>query len=490
MMNPQATAVKTMKMFRVLFLVLVCAELCNSANPGVKIRVTKKGIDYANSVAQRLLTQQLRTLGFPNQSSQSGKTSISVTNIRVEGVSIPSSSIALSPQRNGLTWAISNFGITVRANYRAVKRGWIRLSNSGSLRASVSGVTVRETLAFGRSSSGRPTISHAGCSGSVASVSVRFYGSWSWLINLFRRRIGRSFRDQLRPEICKQVIKLVNGKLQTSLAGLPVTADVANNFSVDYRLVTSPRVTSDYIEISHKGTVYSKSNRREPPFSAQAIPPWTSNSRMVYVWVTQYSFNTLLYQAHTSGMLKYQVTRNQLPVNSRSYLDTTCPGACIGNTIPQTLARYPRTSVEMSLESAAMPKATMTFNRLTIDVSFKVEAKVRFSNNAVNNLVSFNVNASLTFKPNIRRENLNGEVTNYSLRLSDIKFANDQVLATPAQLDTVLTRVLGLTVIPKLNVLAARGVQLPAPGDARFTNSYISIRQGYLMIGTDVAMTL
>ncbi|GFR73702.1 lipopolysaccharide-binding protein [Elysia marginata] len=54
----------------------------------------------------------------------------------------------------------------------------------------------------GRSSTnGSPTISHAGCSGSVASVSLRFGGRLKWLINLFSDSMGRDLRDELRTEV-------------------------------------------------------------------------------------------------------------------------------------------------------------------------------------------------------------------------------------------------------------------------------------------------
>ncbi|KAK3777256.1 hypothetical protein RRG08_061717, partial [Elysia crispata] len=127
---------------------LLCVGLCASTNPGMKIRVTRNGINYMNRVAQGMLRERFQAVRFPDMSSSSGKTSFSATNIRVLSVSNPSSSISLRPDRNGLTWTLSNVGISLHANYRAVKRGWIRLSSSGSVSAFVSGASMSMTTGF------------------------------------------------------------------------------------------------------------------------------------------------------------------------------------------------------------------------------------------------------------------------------------------------------------------------------------------------------
>ncbi|KAK3785871.1 hypothetical protein RRG08_061787 [Elysia crispata] len=150
--------------FAVIFL-LVGAELCASKNPGTS------------------------STDCPSASATSAFYSISN----------PTNRVSLRPHGSGLTCTLSNLGISANANYRAVKGGWIHISNHGRISASLRDVSISETVTFGWShSSGRPTISHRSCSSRINSVGVRFYGRWAWLINLFRRRLSRRFKDMLQ----------------------------------------------------------------------------------------------------------------------------------------------------------------------------------------------------------------------------------------------------------------------------------------------------
>ncbi|GFR73698.1 bactericidal permeability-increasing protein-like [Elysia marginata] len=182
-----------------------------------------------------------------------------------------------------------------------------------------------------------------------------------------------------------------------------VSASVANDFLIDYSLMSNPKVTSSYIEFAHKGTVYPKSTRREPPLTAQTIPPVNYNSRMLYVWLTQYSFNTLMYQMQTSGMLRYQIAKAQLPSDCRSYLDTTCTGICLGRAFFLVGVFHSHKTMELSVQSTAMPKATMTNSRIKIAASFKIQAGLRYTSNTVRNLFSLTV-VCLICKQNIDEE--------------------------------------------------------------------------------------
>ncbi|KAK3792188.1 hypothetical protein RRG08_061802, partial [Elysia crispata] len=334
---------------------------------------------------------------------------------------------------------------------------------------------------------GQPTISQVTCSSRIYSVFIYFKGRWSWLINLFLGMITRTVKNALQDQICRQVQRIVDEKAKTALASMKMTSDFGRYFYISYNMIAPPRVTSSYLEIWNKGTVYSKSGKREPPFSPQTIPA-SDSTRMVYFWITQYSFNTLLYQAYTSGLLKYQVTKPMLAPGDQPSVDMICGQNCIGAAFPQDANKYSGSSVDVGLESAALPTATLTTNRLTIDISAAVDLRVRSPSNRLTDLATLNVSVSLTFEPNVRGSILGGRITRHSLELSDMRLANGGILKTPPVLDTILTRLVGIAVIPKVNVLAAQGVQLPSADGFSLRNTGLNIKQGYLMIGTDMAV--
>ncbi|RUS91982.1 hypothetical protein EGW08_000195, partial [Elysia chlorotica] len=316
--------------------VLVFTTLVIANNPGVKIRITKNGIDYANAVAHADIVKQLRSLTIPNQGGKDGHLSYDISNIRLTDLAPPASSISLVPGANGISWALSNFGITIHADWRVkYKKGIAKISTSGSFDVSITGMSVAETAGFGIDGTGRPSIASKGCSCSIGDVKVSFHGGTAFILNLFRHTAERKMRDAIPPKICEAVVKVVNSDAERSLASMVVTVELAKHFLVDYRLVASPTITADYIEILDKGEVFWEAAIKEAPFSPQPIPAWTDNSRMVYIWVTDYTPNTFFYQAHTNGYLKYNVTKKDLSVDRESYLNTTCSLKCIGTIIPQ-----------------------------------------------------------------------------------------------------------------------------------------------------------
>ncbi|KAK3803676.1 hypothetical protein RRG08_023389 [Elysia crispata] len=99
-------------------------------------------------------------------------------------------------------------------------------------------------------------------------------------------------------------------------------------------------------------------------------------------------------------------------------------------------------------------------------------------------------NLSLTFVPSIRSDILGGKINGQSLKLSDLKFANGRALTIAHEkLETIMSDLLGLVVIPHLNVFAARGVRLPVIDNARLRDALVYIKQGYMIIGTNVVKT-
>ena len=57
-----------------------------------------------------------------------------------------------------------------------------------------------------------------------------------------------------------------------------------------------------------QGEITWKSDSRQSPSSASAFPPSSDVSRMMYVWVSDYMFNTLGAVAQQHGVLQYSVT--------------------------------------------------------------------------------------------------------------------------------------------------------------------------------------
>ncbi|KAK3731744.1 hypothetical protein RRG08_035413 [Elysia crispata] len=469
----------------ITLILLVSTELSISTNPGVKVRLTKNGLQYANKIAHDEIVKHLQSLNIPDQSGKDGHIEYTLDNIRVKGVTPPASSISLVPGKNGVSWALSNFGISISADWRVkYERGIIHISTSGSVDASVSGINLVETASFGIDKTGHPSIASSGCSASIGDVDVDFHGGISFIINLFRGTVERKIKDLLQPKVCEEVTQLINNDAEKSLATMQITVEIAKRFLLDYRLVASPVITADYLEIWDKGEVFWEAAVKEAPFSPEPLPAWSDNSRMVYIWVTNYTPNTFLYQAHTNGYLKYNLTRKDLPGDNASYLNTTCKLKCIGTIIPQIAKMYPNSTVELHLQSTAIPKAVMTNKTLTVELDTSVNMWAKTPNNTMAYLATLDVNVSLTLQPQIKNETLSEVITDHSFNLTVVKSAVGELHAS--LLNIVIDGILSFAVIPELNNIAAKGVQLPMVGGVQFNNTFLLLQEGNLLIGTDL----
>ncbi|RUS87229.1 hypothetical protein EGW08_004981 [Elysia chlorotica] len=470
----------------VLIFILAFAQLCASGNPGVKVRLTKTGIEFANKMAYGEIIHQIQTLSIPDQSGSEGPISYTLSNIKITKVAPPTSSISLVPTKNGVSWALKNLGISIHADWKVkYKNGIIPISTSGSVDVTVSGMDLVETASFSTDKSGRPSIASSGCSDSIGGVSMEFHGGIAFIINLFRPTIEHKIKDILQPKVCEEVVGVVNNNAEKALASIAVTIEVAKVFLVDYRLVGSPNITEEYVEVYDKGEVFWKANATEAPLSPKPLPAWKNNSRHVYIWGTEYTPQTFLYQAHTHGYLKYNVTEKDLPHDYESYLNTTCKLKCIGSIVPPIGIKYPNSTVQLGLQTSAVPTVTMSNNTLTVDVSALVTMWARTPNNALPFLATLAVNASFTVQPNVTNERLSGKITGHAFKLSVVKSAVGYL--HPALYNTVIDGILDIVVIPKLNDVAAKGAQLPIVDGVHFNNTILLVQEGSLMIGTDLA---
>ena len=72
-----------------------------------------------------------------------------------------------------------------------------------------------------------------------------------------------------------------------------------------YNFLTS---SQDSILILKKGEIYWEKDQKEAPFSPSPIPPSTDVSKMLYIWLTEFTANSYAYAAQTHGYLSRNFT--------------------------------------------------------------------------------------------------------------------------------------------------------------------------------------
>ncbi|CAL1545195.1 unnamed protein product [Lymnaea stagnalis] len=467
---------------------LLLAQGQSSAyKPGVKIRVTNKGINYVNSVGKTLARKLLEQLQFKDIAGKQDKLEYSLSNIVITGLTGPETSLVNNPDLNAITLSITNFGVTLSTDWWAkYKLLFIPLSASGGLVASVSDVSLTLTVGVDVDPSTLyPVARSRGCTVSIGGVKFNFNGGTAWLLNLLKGVFENLARNVLGDKICVYVNNFIDNDVTKKLQDFKMVAGFLDKFVLDYSLVAPVNFNSLYIETQHKGEVYWKDDlKTESPFTPSLIPSWTDNSNMAYLWVTEYTIMTLAYVAHTHDYLKYTLTPDKLPASSKGYLNTTCPDSvCAGSLLNQISTAYPNSQVTINIISSAVPKVNITTTGLQLTINGAFELSVLTPSGSVQSAITSNVALSLSATASIANQAVTGNVTNFSVKLDGLKSNIGDL--DQSELNTMIYDGINMIVIPQINAIAQAGVPLPSMKDVTLSNSKATFLDGVLVLSSD-----
>lgn len=466
-----------------IFLIVLLTNGTHSKNPGLKSRITSNGLNYAVNVALDVLSKDITKKAIPDQHDKSGSVSYDITGMKITKFTKPTSTVSLQP--GGLMWRTSNIDIGLHGDFHyKYKKGIIRISDHGSFDLTGSGITIAINLKIGMDSMGRPTISSSTCSCSVRSTGIKFHGGRAWIYNLFRGKVAKKLKSSIEGEnglLCKQLTKLVNVDGARKLAQLPVSVKFARKFLLDYSFLSKPAFSSGFMETYHKGEVNWYGGHGNIPFDAPPLPAGSSSSKMLYLWLSDFLFNTMSYTAFSHGFLTYNVTDKNIP---GGILNTTCKNMCIGKLIPKIGQMFPNSQVMLNLRSSTMPNMT-AFNATTkVDADGEIKFYATKGKGKVDYFLTLSANMSTTISITVKNEKVFARVLklpiNVHVKDSKIGHLNDFML------NFIVKKIITTFVEPKLNELGGNGFPLPIIGSVHFANTELLIHQNSLLIATDV----
>ncbi|XP_073325094.1 bactericidal permeability-increasing protein-like [Pagrus major] len=454
-----------------------------STEPGVKVRLTAKGLEYGRQLGMASLQEKLKTIRVPDFSGKErvsgiGKVKYSLSNIVITSVGLPTSAVNLVPG-TGVKMSVSGAFISLRGNWR-VKYLFIR--DSGSFDLDVKDLSISASIAISSDATGHPAVSSANCAANVGSAKVKFHGGASWLYNLFSKYINKALRSAMEKQICPQVTKAVSD-MNPHLQTLNVLARVDKHAEIEYSMVSSPSVTTSYIDLNLKGEFYNIGNHQEPPFSPKAIslPPQVNN--MVYISLSAFTANSAGFVYNRAGILSQDVTDDMIPRLSPIRLNTKTFGVFI----PEIARRFPGLMMKLVVKAAKDPVVTFEPDNMTVNVTGTVTAYAIQPNATLSSLFVLNLETSVSARVFLSGMRLAGAVT---LNKFDLTVGTSSVGEFRVKsLDSIFEMVLNVVVIPVLNVQLAKGYPLPALRNMNLLNTRLQILKDNILIGTDVQFT-
>ena len=399
----------------------------------------------------------------------------------------PSTVVTVNPDR-GLTWSLSGAGISLHGDWRVKYRVVFKISDHGSFHASASGASISVSATLGSTASGEPTIRATRCTCRIDRLRIHLHGGASWLYNLFMVFVEGGVRDNLQVKICDAAKDAVNSDAARELATLPMMVPLSSDkqWMLDYRLVSPPAFKSGYMESFYKGEFFNAWSTKAP-FQPSPLPSPPTADRMATFWVSSYVLNTIGFVLQKRGILRYDLTKKDLPENSRHLLNTTCSffSGCIGAIVPAVGKKFPNSFVELEMYSSSAPTAVIDRQKFIGNFVGVAVFRARLSDGSLAHLFALNVTAKMTVVPR-----LDGTVPKAKVNIVDNVLAVINTSVGP--ISTVwLQRAFHVPkknfIIPKLNEAGERGFPLPTIKHIKFTNAGMQLENDCIRVFTDVA---
>ncbi|GAA6090610.1 bactericidal permeability-increasing protein-like isoform X1 [Tachysurus ichikawai] len=453
----------------VLSLLTFLSLEASGTNPGAKIRVTQKGLDYELQNSIKHLREKLETIQIPNMSGRAEAlfmgVSYRVSSMRIEDVSLFSTAVVLVPG-TGVSLSISMAYICLKGNWEVENHfidvdGWFTLS--------IFDIRISTTIGVSNDGQGHPRVYAASCSASIGQVKINLHGGSSWLYQLFDSYINSALLNSLQPQICTLVTEALNS-INPHLKTL-------NEF--DYSMVGSPFVSYSGIDLGIQGEFYNIWQHQESPFSPTPFSLPAQDSKMLYIALSPFTLNSAGFVYNNAGVLKLYITDDMIPSSCPFRLDTKT----FGIFIPQIAKKYPGLKMEFLLKAAKEPNISFEPNLMTLEASSTVSAYAIQPKATLPPLFILNMNARMSALIYISGLKVVGNVTlkriNLTLNTSNVGPIQVKLL------DNVVWTILNDAVIPRVNALLKNGYPLPAIGGINLRNTQLQILKDYVLIGTD-----
>uniref|UniRef100_A0A674DWK2 Bactericidal permeability-increasing protein n=1 Tax=Salmo trutta TaxID=8032 RepID=A0A674DWK2_SALTR len=452
---------------------LALVPLAMATNPGVKVKLTEKGIEYVKKIGMASLQQKLKTMKVPDLSGTErvapiGKVKYSLTGITIVNLGLPNSALALVPD-TGICLSITNAVI-------------MHPRDHGSFDLEVNGLTVTDSITIKSDETGRPTVSSVNCVANVGSASIKFHGGASWLYNLFSDYIDKALRSALQKQICPLVADTITD-MNPHLKTLNVLAKVDKYAEVEYSMVTSPTISNASIDFSLKGEFYNIGKHQEPPFSPMpfSLPPEVNN--MLYIGISAFTTNSAGFVYNNAGALSLYITDDMIPPSSPIRLNTRTFGAFI----PEIAKRFPGMMIKLLVKTVKEPTIFFEPNNVTVQASGSVTAYAIQPNTTLSPLFVLNMEGSVSARLYVTGVKLAGAVTLNKIEMTlETSYVGEFQVGS---LDNIFLMVLKVAVIPKVNARLEKGFPLPAIGKISLVNTQLQVLKDYMLIGTDVQFT-
>ncbi|XP_021150379.2 BPI fold-containing family C protein isoform X1 [Columba livia] len=474
-----------------LLLSLLSGQL--NANPGVKVRITQKGLEYAKEVGLEILKQNMEKEHFPDLSGYEkfglGNVKYNISRIHVTAVEFPSASISLIPG-TGIKLVIGNASLTIDMNWNI--RTWM-FKDSGRGTVHISKVFVTAIFSTPLDNMGHTSISLTSCRTTSGDIDIKLNGKSGFLHNFFIKYLKKPIHRRLVTNSCPNIrsgIQLIDEDLRSlnettegALKKMPVETSSLRSecmlgdswlcFSLLFGTTCHSPSGTDLV-----GTVYPAGNYTGPPYVASPFAIPDPSDSMLYLAFSEYFFQTSSFAYYTAGAFNLTITEETC---SYFNISTEIFGSIIPEVAKYSVIPYP---VMLKLMATEVPIISLEEDSFTVEIQGSMEVFAVLPDSTTQSLFTMNITANTSIALNIFDQKLMGSLClnrlQFSLAHSNVGFFEISLL------ENILSYILQTEVIPSANAKLSKGFPLPNLANVTLTRPHITIVQGYILISTDV----
>ncbi|XP_063443164.1 bactericidal permeability-increasing protein-like [Mytilus trossulus] len=466
----------------VIFSLFIFSKGLSARNPGIRLQITQKGIDIVNTVAADLVSNNVKTMKITTQTGSDINVNYDLNNVKITRFQLGKSSISRY-SGNSLRWTAEGMNLDIDGLFQyKYSRFFEKYSDKGSFTVNFSTMSFKIIIQLGTDSSGRPNLKASQCVPSSGTIKYVFHGGKDWIIKLFAEKAIRAIHRQVEKNFCGIFKSLVEKNAHSIISNVKVQIPVGNSMIVDYRLISSPSVSTNYLEVYLKGSVLWRYSQPETPYSAPSFPYNYYTTKMAYVAVSDYVFNTMLYQAYRHNMIGMNITSTNIG-SRRSMLNTTCSDNCIGRLIPQLAKSFPNCSVELHMKSTKQP-VTNIGSIVSVTAEWNISVYVRELDNSLHYLFRVSAVGGSKVTPRLNDGMIYGQLSKSEIQtnVTDSVIGAIDEKALKFLEDDIMTPYLA----PMVSGLCKRGFPLPKMDNFQFVQPELKLKKNAILIETNL----
>lgn len=252
---------------------------------------------------------------------------------------------------------------------------------------------------------------------------------------------------------------------------------------IDYTLMANPTFTSQYMDVPLKGEFKSLRNPHATAMLVpQTIPDFAEVDKMVYIWLTDYVFNTASLVFHKEGKLRTTIRPKDLPPSAMFQLNTTF----FRTFLNQLYKLYPDRPVFLKVYTTKAPVFVSSPNSVNVTVNGNIEVYVTAKNGANIYALTVGVKANVLGSLGVNQGSLTFHIDSFRTKLHLVRSAIGKVQANIGLLEWFLNGIESGNFVKKLNVIGDGGFPLPMLRKLEWEDTDVTTGQGFVLIKTNV----